>query len=37
MFNVQSDTWYTLDGRRLEGKPTQCGVYIHKGKKVVIK
>lgn len=37
MSNVQSDIWYTPDGRRHEGKPTQRGVYIHKGKKVVIK
>jgi hypothetical protein len=29
--------WYSLDGRRLEGKPTKKGLYIHKGKKVVIK
>ena len=28
--------WYSLDGRRLSGQPKQ-GVYIHKGKKVVIK
>ena len=29
--------WYTLDGRRLAGKPSQRGIYINKGKKVVIK
>ena len=29
--------WYTLDGRRLDGKPTQPGVYINSGCKVVIK
>ena len=34
MFNVQ---WYTLDGRRLNGMPTQRGIYIVGGKKVVIK
>ena len=32
-----SDAWYTIDGRRLNGKPTQKGVYINKGNKVVIK
>ena len=32
-----SDTWYTIDGVRLSGKPTQRGMYIHKGNKVVIK
>ncbi len=29
--------WYSLDGRMLNGKPTQRGVYIVNGKKVVIK
>ena len=32
-----NDGWYTLDGRRLNGLPTQKGVYIHKGKKLLIK
>ena len=34
--NFNSD-WYSLDGRRLNSKPTLKGVYIHDGKKVVIK
>lgn len=29
--------WYTLEGRRLSGKPTQKGVYINNGKKVILK
>ena len=29
--------YYTLDGRMLQGEPTQKGVYIYNGKKVVIK
>ena len=29
--------WYSLDGRRLSGKPTKKGVYINNGRKVVIK
>jgi hypothetical protein len=29
--------WYTIDGRRVGGKPTQKGLYIMNGKKVVIK
>ena len=29
--------WYTLDGIKLNGKPAQSGVYIHKKKKAVIK
>ena len=32
-----SDAWYTLDGRKLDGQPTASGVYIHQGKKVVVK
>ncbi len=32
-----SDAWYTLDGRRLSDKPSQNGIYINNGKKVVIK
>ncbi len=31
------DVWYTLDGRRLQSKPTTKGLYIVNGKKVVIK
>ena len=34
---LNSDTWYTLDGRRLSGKPAQKGIYINNGKKIVIK
>ena len=29
--------WYTLSGSRLNSKPTQKGVYIVNGKKVVVK
>ena len=32
-----SDVWYTLDGRKLDGKPTKKGLYIHNGNKLVIK
>ncbi len=35
MFNVQCDEWFTIDGRKLNGKPTKKGVYIHNGKAVV--
>ena len=34
-FNVQRDVWYTLDGRKINGQPTQRGLYIVNGKKVV--
>ena len=29
--------WYTIDGRRVSGKPTQKGIYVNNGRKVVIK
>lgn len=32
-----ADTWYTIDGRKLSGKPTKKGIYIQNGKKHVIK
>lgn len=32
-----STSWYSLDGRMLSEKPTQKGIYINNGKKVVIK
>ena len=31
------DSWFTLNGMKLDSKPTQKGVYIHNGTKVVIK
>jgi hypothetical protein len=37
IFNVQSDSWYDLRGRRLSGKPTRKGLYLQNGKKVVVK
>lgn len=32
-----ADVWYTLDGRRLSGKPSQKGIYLNRGRKVIIK
>ena len=32
---VNDDSWYDLSGRRLGGKPTQSGLYIYNGKKVL--
>jgi sialidase-1 len=29
--------WYSLDGRRLNGVPTAKGIYVNKGKKILIK
>ena len=34
-YNV--DGWYTLNGVKLQGAPTEKGIYINNGKKVVIK
>ncbi|MBR2103069.1 MAG: DUF2436 domain-containing protein [Prevotella sp.] len=31
------ETWYSIDGRKLSGRPTAKGVYIMNGKKVTIK
>ena len=37
-FQGQDDSlWYDLDGRVLPGKPASKGIYVNKGKKVVIK
>ena len=35
--NMDGRIWYTLDGRRLQGKPTRKGIYISNGKKIHIK
>ena len=34
---ITFDGWYTLDGHRLSGQPSQKGIYIHNGSKVAIK
>ena len=34
---VPAQGWYTLNGVKLQGVPTQKGVYINNGKKIVIK
>jgi len=31
------DAWYSLDGRRMTGKPNSKGLYIHQGNKVVVR
>ena len=35
--DAQSERWFTLDGRMLQGKPSQKGLYIKNGRKVVIR
>ena len=34
---VDDNNWYTLQGVKLDGKPTEKGIYIYNGKKVAIK
>ena len=36
--NAQNNpSWYTLSGMKMIEKPNQAGIYIHQGKKVIIK
>ena len=39
LFTLHSSlsAWYDLQGRKLQGKPSQKGIYINNGRKVVIK
>ena len=32
----QRDDWYTIDGRKLSGKPTRKGIYINNSQKTVV-
>ena len=34
---ISTGDWYSLDGRRLHGKPAKKGLYLNNGRKVVIK
>ena len=35
--SVVDNAWYTLDGRRLSSEPKAPGIYINRGRKIVIK
>ena len=35
--NFSNDGWYTINGVKLNGMPTQKGIYIQNGKKIVVK
>ena len=35
--DLNGGAWYTLDGRKLNGKPTKSGIYVNGGRKVVVK
>lgn len=32
----KDNAWYTLSGMKMNQKPTQAGIYIHQGKKIVL-
>lgn len=34
---IQSEEWFTLEGMKLNGKPTEKGIYIRNGKKIIVK
>lgn len=34
---ANANAWYTLSGMKMMQKPTEAGIYIHNGKKLVIK
>ena len=34
---MTNDSWYTIDGVKLNGEPTKKGIYIQNGRKVVLK
>ena len=34
---IKTDGWYTINGVKLEGAPTEKGIYINNGKKIVVK
>ena len=37
VLDTSAETWYTVDGLRLDAKPTKPGVYVVNGQKVIIK
>ena len=34
---IDNEGWYDLQGRKLQAKPNRGGIYIHNGKKVVVR
>ena len=37
LHELSGDDWFTLDGRKLQKAPTAKGVYIHNGRKTVVR
>lgn len=35
--SLKPESWYTLTGMKLDGKPTQRGIYLHNGRKEAIR
>ena len=35
--NLQSQTFFDLQGRKLNGKPTRKGIYVNNGKKIIVR
>ena len=35
--NVADSAYYTLSGQQLSARPVQRGIYIHAGRKIVIR
>ena len=34
---VQNADWYSLDGKKLDSRPTEKGIYIRNGKKIIVR
>ena len=32
-----NSSWFSLDGTRFENKPTKQGIYIHQGRKIILR
>ena len=37
VYNLKSEGWFTLDGRKINGVPKSKGIYINNGNKIIIK
>ncbi len=35
--STKAEGWFTIDGRQLNSQPTEKGIYIHDGKKILVK
>ena len=34
---IGRDNWYTIDGRKLQSRPTKKGIYLNDSRKMVVK